>query len=641
MEKKEAFKIFFKLLKTSLKNASIYSATHPAFLDSVKNLKDIMDILIGYINPLTIGFTPNSLYIEGNFWEKEKIHRELARLFHYRKIKVLEVQQDIPLEELVKFISKIALSHKDYIREGGIDSLISREELSHISIEELDYSELLKGEGEEIKEIWTALLQDALQQQDKAKILEFADSFEKNIKRFEPEDIIENPELREAISGFLSYLEANDPEKFSMCAKDLTKVIIGKKDLSPDLKLEKIRSFIKGMKADDYASTLWEEILTNDDFDPVNFNIFSQLIEKDAETQVASSISLIYKENVSINSHPQVKLKMEELLSSPNTNMISPVYRNTLNLLLRDLSFQDKITFDQNQLSKNYHFILLHLLDIETDKDQCLLFLKKILNEGEKLSQQRDLEYLRILFSILNRKKDLLSSEPDYKKLINIIAVFIEKSILSGELSLYFEYFITNMEKSCLDVNKYLDKIFTEGHISPYIFKAYFKFFKDYMLYFNINLEEYSSDVKFMEKFISNLKLVDDPLSLATLKIIYPKGNIRVKQLVLTAMQNLSTFDQDFLFPILKIKNSQLKAEALIILMKDKDLQKKALERLFNIQSPFGFRNKQLLEHTRIVAAKGLRDAEKYLIDLSRRKHFWNKKLREESLSILEKWHER
>jgi hypothetical protein len=75
--------------------------------------------------------------------------------------------------------------------------------------------------------------------------------------------------------------------------------------------------------------------------------------------------------------------------------------------------------------------------------------------------------------------------------------------------------------------------------------------------------------------------------------------------------------------------------------MKDKDLQKKALERLFNIQSPFGFRNKQLLEHTRIVAAKGLRDAEEYLKGLSRRKHFWNKKLREESLRILEKWHER
>ena len=405
MNKKDALKFFFKLLKTSLKNASIYSTAHPAFLESVEKLKEIMDILIGHIDPLTIGFTPNSLYIEGDFLEKEKIHREVARLFHYRKIKVLEVQHGISLEELIKLISKISLSHKDYIRAGGIESLLNQDNISHISIEELDYSELLKGEGEEVKEIWTALLQEALQQKSKEKIFELSDSFEKNIKRFEPEEIIENPELREAISGFFKYLEENDEEKFSQCARDLTKAIIGKKDLSPDLKLEKIRSFIKGMKAEDYAATLWEEILTNDDFDPLNFNIFSQLIEKDAEKKVTSSISLLFKENKSINSHPQVKNKIEELLSSPTSNMISPVYRNTLNLLLKDMTFTEKVTFDQNQLAKNYHFILLHLLDIATNRDQAVHILKKILDKGDELSQQRDLEYLRILFEILNRKK--------------------------------------------------------------------------------------------------------------------------------------------------------------------------------------------------------------------------------------------
>ena len=118
-------------------------------------------------------------------------------------------------------------------------------------------------------------------------------------------------------------------------------------------------------------------------------------------------------------------------------------------------------------------------------------------------------------------------------------------------------------------------------------------------------------------------------------------GNVRVKQQVLSAMQNLSTFDQIFLFPILKNKNSTLKAEALVILMKDDASKKKALEKLFHIQSPFGIRNRQLLEHTRIVYTKGLKDAEEYLIDLSKRKQFWNKKLREESLRVLEQWHDR
>ena len=61
---------------------------------------------------------------------------------------------------MVHFISKISTSPKDVIKNGGPNKLLDKEELPHISFEELDYSELLKGTGEEIKDICCQLISD-------------------------------------------------------------------------------------------------------------------------------------------------------------------------------------------------------------------------------------------------------------------------------------------------------------------------------------------------------------------------------------------------------------------------------------------------------------------------------------------------
>ena len=97
MSKEEALKDFLNTLKISFKNASMYGTEHPAFSESVTKLKDKTDALFGYFIPISLGFTSNSLYIDDRHWEKSQLFVEVARTFHFRKLKKIELIEDVSL----------------------------------------------------------------------------------------------------------------------------------------------------------------------------------------------------------------------------------------------------------------------------------------------------------------------------------------------------------------------------------------------------------------------------------------------------------------------------------------------------------------------------------------------------------------
>jgi hypothetical protein len=220
----------------------------------------------------------------------------------------------------------------------------------------------------------------------------------------------------------------------------------------------------------------------------------------------------------------------------------------------------------------------------------------------------------------------------------NKIVNFIERRILEGELSFYFEFFVNSIDKSTFDVNVYLDRLFTDGNVTPYTVKAFFNFFKEYLFYFNLNLDQYSSDTKLIDKLISSLGMIDSAISHVTLKTIFQSGERGTKIKVLQAMQNLSTYDNKFLLPIIKSKDFQLKSEVFVTLMGDGNIRDEILQKLLSFPSPFGIRNKRLHENLTLVEKKEVTAAKPYLIALSERKNIWNKKLRQRTKIILEKW---
>jgi len=81
-----------------------------------------------------------------------------------------------------------------------------------------------------------------------------------------------------------------------------------------------------------------------------------------------------------------------------------------------------------------------------------------------------------------------------------------------------------------------------------------------------------------------------------------------------------------------------IKAEAVLLLMRNEATKRQTFERLFEIQSPYGFRNKSLVKNIEIADKKRLKEARGHLVRLSHRGGFWNRKLREITSQVLEKW---
>lgn len=638
MDKQEVIQAFVLSLKVAVRNASIYTLEHPAFAEGIADLRKKLDDVFEFIIPLSIGFTPHSLFIEDVFYERDKVYQELARLFHFRKIKSVSIDQSVNPQELQMFIARISEPAKDILKAGGPIAIMEQEGIESIFIEELDYREILKGEGEELKDIWVRLMQEALEEENKDQILELADNFAKVIKEFSPQEITENPEARETIKNFFSYLKDNEGDKFTECGKDFIKAAMRRKDKTPEETFQELRQMTSGILEEDLALTFWGELLTDETFEPMNVNIFSMFVENKKEGRVNYQISKMFRSNEILNENMEVMDKVKDLLQGPESELVSPIYRNTLHTLLKQMTWEQEQVFDYEQLYRNSRFILANLFENEIEPDGAIELLKSILDQWDRIIQEQDFEYLKVLYDDLEKRGHAVSHDQVYKTLRGRLTESVEDAILAGEVNLYLEYFISRFDHSAHEVNVYLDKIFTEGKITPYILKAYFKFHTEYLFYFNLNLDTYASDTNLIERIIDGLQLVDSRISFVTLKHIFTNKNPRIKRRALEAMQEITLYETSFLLPIMRGKDMALKAEALLILVKDEDSRKKALSRIFLIQTPFGTRNKRIIEHIQMVEGRDIRAAQPYLETLEKRRYFWNRGLREAAAGVLEKW---
>jgi len=636
--KELVLKDFLRALKVSFKNASIYHLEHPAFISSVESLQNLIDTILGFLNPLTISFTPSSLYMDERFWEGEKTYQELARLFHFRKIKTLEIHPGITYDELIKFASKVTLPLKDFFREGGASEVISREKIRHITVEELDYSLLLKGEGEEITDVWSYLMEEGLAEHDPQKLTQVTESFEHVIGRFNTEELIVNDELQRTFSSYFTYLRDTSEEQYRKCAKSLVKAVVTNRKITTDSKFENLKLLISDLREEDLAGSLWEEIISDDTFDSMSFSIFSKLIEKERHQEISTSLRDLFQSEDPVNRQPEVEAKLKALLSGTSSNFISEIYQQTLKNLLQQIDFGQKLIFDHTQLRRNCRYVFLNVLEKEMTPQHMLTSLDHIRREWDEIVSDRDFAYLLCLLEVLGRKKQILDSEDAYANMVLAIAEFVERSVLEEKTEPELEDLILSFEKSVFDVNTYLERMFMEEKISPLILKAYFKFFTEYLFYLDLNFRQKTPSPAFLEKAIDSLKSIDTPMSLVTLKSIYPIGDDAIKLAVLQAMHFLTELDDKFLLKVLKSKDPVLRGEALALLMRHETTRNHALDRLFGIQSPYGIKNRLLIKDIGIVDRKNLTQSRGHLKDLMRRRGFWNRRLRAEAGRVLEKW---
>jgi len=405
MNKEEALEDFLKTLRITLNYIFLYSKDHRSFIKSVQELKRKIDILLDFLNPVKVSFSPDSLLIDGKVYKKTLLHKELAKMFHLRKVKSIEIRGGITEKEMILLLDKIAMPPKEVWKAGGLSNLLSKTETLHCSVEDLDYSGLLKDEGKEIKDIWSYLLQDAVEKENVHKVYELADNFEKNIGKFKASNFIEDEELNRNIYKFLKFLREKDKDKFSRCARAMLKSILRDKAVFKEGQLDKIRIFFEHLDEDDFANALWDAIATDDRFDSYSFQLFSRLVEKEKHEKIVSSLAKNVDKSKSLGINPRIGKKIRELFSMPEKTFISEIYRRALFTLAEDDFSQKGFSFNRSLLQDNFRFILLNLLAEEKTKQGLTLIVESLLKQWDEIIAQQDTEYLKYLLEALRKKK--------------------------------------------------------------------------------------------------------------------------------------------------------------------------------------------------------------------------------------------
>ena len=643
-EKDKAIEEFLKSFKIALNNSQIYFKGHSLFNKSVEDLKVKLNILNPLLSSPKIGITPNSLLIDGKFWEKIKLYMDLAELFHRRKIKAIEIKPEATNDELAAFLTKASMPVKDIFKQGGLIKILKNEGVTNIHLDELDYSFILSGAGEEEKDLWTYLLYESIESKDAEKIKEFSDHFDKFLKEFNIKELLGDQDLKEKVLKFLIYIKDNDSGKFQKCMRETLKAIMQDARSSDAEKISNANALLKALKEDNFADNMWQEILTDDNFDPLSFKLFFKLINQEKHQEIAENLAEKVKKEASLRGNAHVIRKIKELFSipdNPDNPYISKIYHNTLSFLIQDISPSEGVALDRALLSRNYRFILLNLLVVSRDKERVTGIIEKITAQWDNITNGKDIEYLKCLWQTVGDKKKSNSDfEHLFDELLKKISDYVERLILEDQDATGSEFFWEAINSTTFTLNDYIKKIFGGKKVAAGVLKLFFKFFpKDTALFYE-NLRSKRNDLAFLEVFIGCLKALDSKIALDALIYIYGFSNNLTKQEVLKAMPEMSVYDERFLISVATSGTRAFKIYALNILRRDAEKMRKLIDIALLKPSPFGINNYIILRNMALVEEVELKEARSDLEILSRRKFFWHKNVRQKAQVILRKWND-
>lgn len=641
MDKEEAIIDFLKGLRIVINNASAYFKEHPYFRKSVGIFKQKVNQLFLFLNPITINVTPRSLFIDNKHWEKSALYVELASMFHLRKIKGFKFSEALSVDELADFLSCVSMPIKEILRQGGLQNILNKEQCPHISVEELDYSQLLKDEGEEAKDVWVYLFRKSVQDEDRLKVIEFADNFEAIVTKFKAKDLLYDVELRQNLYNFLNYLKETHEDKIYNCTRKLLRSLLKDRDILKEENIDAVRLFFNSLDIKNLTEELWSGISGDEKFSVMNLAVFSRLIPEETNKSVASSIQERINNMDALNISPGARKKIKEIFISSDKNSIPVFYRSILVSLAQEDILSAGFSFDQEHIRVNYGLVLLNLFIQAGTEASLKVIISKLLKECDRIAAEKDFSYIKLILEAADKKiKGLPASAALFDELLKKIYAFIESEAFEDTQAVTPKDLITRLSKSFFGEEFYLNSIFNQEKINTSVLELWLKFFADKMPLFYSKLKEKSYDLELVSKIIKGFSEIGSDLSLEALKEVFYSSDSIMKLEVLKVMQGLNHRDTDFLRSVLKSESFFLRKEALSILVKDDTDLKPVLELLFSLTVSWRKRNKFISENMKLVYDAGLKEAKVYLTVFANKKFFWNSKIRQKAKEILEKWHD-
>lgn len=635
MDNNQLIEDFFRCLKISLNNAFSYSKEHPYFIKSVQNLKSKLEQVFDVLNPFKIGVTNSGIIIDGENLTKIGFYDELARLLHQRKVKSIEIRSGVNLQELIQFLSLISLPQKEIFKAGGINVILKNKQLPHFEIEELDYSMFLQGEGRECTDLWGYMLKEAAHSSDATKLEQLADDFGPFIKWAKEKDILEAQDVPANINEFLTCLKEKNKEKFDKCSKDVFMWLLhNKKSINED-KLAKLKPVFDSLDHEDFSSLLWEGFLQEEGFDTLSLQFFSKISEQKNSLKISESFFNKVNKSQHLVNNPNATKRIQNLLSTAQDDQLSVVYRNTLKLLVKDIASGGQLFFDQKKLKKNYRYIVLGMLSAEKDKASLKLEAEILEKELPTVFDDNDFDFLKDMYSMLiKRKSDDGSIFVDLEKKF---ATFIENILLNSFMPKH-EFLLEMISHPSQSREYYLDRIFNSENTNQQVLSLFFKLFPQSLDAFYQRLAKKVQDIEFLFNLINCLCLIQTPQAKDILEYIYTNGNNLIKSETIEVMRKLKRADPVFLTQALSSDSVLIRKNLLSLLALEEKAKKDALDFLFKIPSPWGKKNIFLMENMQIAFDLRINEAVGYIEDLSKRRFFWNSRLRNKARQILKDW---
>lgn len=635
MTKQEAIEDFLKNLRIAFNIAGLYTKEHPFFIKSAQEFKNKLDFLFSFVSPVQIEIINNSLKIAGETFTGAGLYEDLANMFHQRKLQVISIRKTVTTDELIIFLNKASLPSKEILKQGGLENILNREKIKNISAIELDYSQLLKGNNHEDKDLWLSLLNKAILKNDTQNLHTLAENFENIIGEFKTDELLENDETKENILKFLEYLKNKDKPVFSKCVKEMVKFALDQKNAVSETDTQKLKIFFNDLDENDFSDILSDELLNNERFDQLSLDLFSKFIDGQNPENIAHLTKQRFN-TVSPGNFDKIKRKMDNLFSIPKGSDIPVIYRSNLSSLLKNLVFEDKAVFDRNSIKKSYRLILLDMLIEEQGAEKLSEIIVKLSGLLPEITYEKDFEYLKMMLECLKKKKP--ATDNFFKNTRGKISDFMEQTVWNGFFAFDIEYFLDILQKSYFGLDAYINEIFHKKTANPYILKLYLRFFPGSLQVFYEHLEKNHRDIEFLEEMIKSLKELNPVISAEIFERIYGFGNSFIKVEILKTIQNMRKQNTGFLLSIIKNGELPLKKEALIALRNNEEAKKTASGLLFSIPNRFGKKNNLLLENMLLTEELDLYEAKDYLTNLNKKRFFWNKNVRKKAGEILKKW---
>lgn len=638
MTKDEVLEEFFRGLKIAFSISGLYTQEHPYFVKSIEEFRGVVNRTLDVFTAIKIGVTPDSLIVDEKVYSGNALYKELARMLHVRRIKTIAINKGITLEELIFFLSKLSMSQRK-IMQTGISAEIDNKKLQNVSVEELDYSQLLKEEGGEYKDIWAYLLNDAAVSGIDEKVDKLVENFGTLSKNFTLKELTEDEETASSLQKFLGYLQKKDKGKFLKCSKEVAKIIFDSRNVTNSIETVKIKRFFENLNEEELAEMLSDQILNNKNFNSLSFNLFSKITESSDHEKLSSLVSSNLKSCSSENAR-KIRAKIGSIFSLSEDIDTHGFYHKALADLFSEGATDNALSFDWAALEYNYHFTLLNLLSFEEDKEKLSLVVEKTSVILKDAIAKKDFGSLKLIADTI-RKKSISAGgfDAELSGLNKLIAQYVEESIWEESADSPSEEIMDFLQTSSYKHEFYINKIFNENKINSKCIRLFFKFFPDKLNILCEQIKAKSLDLVFIEKMILSLKAVNFSLSLEVLKYIYKCCNVLIKLEVLKSLGDFPQQDKSFLTGIIKKEEMFLRKEALWLLIDRGKNKKEILDIFFSGFSFWGLEKDRLLENMAIVEELRIHEAKLYLETFSKFPFFWNRRVRKKAREIIRNWH--